>query len=313
MIFFPYQADFTINRAPIWTILIMVLCVGVHIAQQNSFGRIMQFAETFCTEDRPRGFWLAMDRVTGQGNPAGCAQAMFTIHREADHAAVIKQLADRAKPYQTISVEAGRRRNTEELTETYESFRVRVPKDLTSSLVYHPRSFNVATMISATFAHADWQHLIGNLFFFFAFAAAVEAILGAVLYPLLIVGLSLGTHLAYSAWVSWTGSAVPTLGLSGVVMGVIGMFTFFLPTAGIRCFAWILFWLRSFVIPAWIIMIWFVGWDLYSLSHDDGAAGVNFMAHVSGAVLGLVAGLLLFRRRREEVQADYRMNVRRKG
>lgn len=306
MIFFPYRVDLNLNRFPIWTLLVMAICMGVYVAQESSVRKIFQFAENYCTKDHSRAFWLAMDRVAGEASPLACAKAMLTIHEKPDHAISIEALAKAAKPYETVSQEAGFRRNVEQLTEAYQSFGSSVPKDLTRKLVYEPTSYNFRTMISAAFAHGSRGHLIGNLFFFFAFAATVEAIVGPLLFPVLILVLCLGTQTAYSLWTLNESNPLPTLGLSGVVMGMIGLFTFFLPTAGIRCFVWILIWFRCFVISAWILMAWFVGWDLYHLSGDEGNAGVNFMAHVSGAAIGLLLGILFFRGRRKEVQEDFR-------
>jgi len=311
MIFFPYKVDLNLNRFPIWTILIILICIGVHFAQQASFRKIIKYAETFCTQEHSRAFWLAIEKVSREAGPLGCAQAMLAIHNEIDHAGMIEKLAKEATPYETISIEAGRRRNVEQLTEAYESFGSSVPKDLTRKLVYDPRSYKFETMVSAAFAHGGWDHLIGNLFFFFAFAATVEAIVGFLVFPLLILGLCLGTQLAYSLWTLSTASSIPTLGLSGVVMGMIGLFTYFLPTAGIKCFVWVLIWLRTFVIPAWILMVWFVGWDIYHLAGDQGETGINLMAHVSGAAMGLLLGLLFFRMRRQDVQEDFQAVSRR--
>jgi membrane associated rhomboid family serine protease len=49
-------------------------------------------------------------------------------------------------------------------------------------------------MLSAAVAHASWSHLIGNLIFFFAFAATIEILLGPLLYIGVLVILALGTH-----------------------------------------------------------------------------------------------------------------------
>jgi membrane associated rhomboid family serine protease len=96
---------------------------------------------------------------------------------------------------------------------------------------------------------------------------------------------------------------MPTIGLSGVVMGVIGLFAYLAPTARIRCVLWLLVFWRVLRVPAWILALWYVGWDVYSLMHNDGSSHVNFVAHVSGAALGYLSGLVLFRKRKEWVDA----------
>ena len=50
---------------------------------------------------------------------------------------------------------------------------------------------------------------------------------------------------------------------------------------------------------AWILAAWYVGWDIYSLTHDDGSSHTNFVAHVSGAAIGYLGGFALFRTRKE--------------
>jgi membrane associated rhomboid family serine protease len=178
-----------------------------------------------------------------------------------------------------------------------------VPSYTTQQLWYEPASWNWKSMISAAFAHASWLHVLGNLFFFFAFAAAVEMIIGHFRFSLMIVGLALGTHIFYSLAMAGVDNAPPTVGLSGVVMGMMALFAFFLPTGRIRCFLWLIVFFKRFALPAWLLVSWYVGWDVYALLTEDGQSGINMVAHVSGAGIGFAAGMLLFRKRRREIAA----------
>ena len=117
----------------------------------------------------------------------------------------------------------------------FERYKERTPEYLTAKLWYQPETFNPVTMLSAALSHGSWSHLIGNLFFFFAFAATVEVILGMWRFVLFTVTLAVGTHIAYSLTSLGMEAPVPTVGLSGVVMGMMGMFAWFLPAHGIRC------------------------------------------------------------------------------
>jgi membrane associated rhomboid family serine protease len=130
------------------------------------------------------------------------------------------------------------------------------------------------------------------------FAATVEIIVGIVLYLGVFVILAIGTHVVYSLAMIMQVDPLPTLGLSGVIMGMVALFTFFIPTAHIRCFLWLFVFFRRLSIPAWILAAWYIGWDVYSQVSGAGNAGINLVAHLSGAAIGLTLGLLLFREKR---------------
>ena len=120
------------------------------------------------------------------------------------------------------------------IVENYNDYRTYAPRLLTAKLWYRPDTWNIGTMLTSTLAHGSWSHLIGNLFFFFAFAATVETILGYLLFPLVLIGLAIGTNIFYSFYAYATLQMNPTLGLSGIVMGIIALFVFFLPKANPR-------------------------------------------------------------------------------
>ena len=170
-----------------------------------------------------------------------------------------------------------------------------------------PRSFSLTHMITAVFSHGNVTHLLGNLFFFFAFAASVEIIVGMFAFMVIIFSLAVGTNLAYSAVMFTYNAALPTLGLSGVVMGMIGLFVFLLPTANIRCFFWFLVIIRILRIPAWFLATWYIGWDVFQLYNAPGESNVNVVAHVSGALIGLLIGVIFYRHRRPVITASKRL------
>jgi hypothetical protein len=90
---------------------------------------------------------------------------------------------------------------------------------------------------------------------------------------------------------------LPTLGLSGVVMGMLALFVYFLPHARIRMFYWFIIYVGTVGIPAWFLAAWYIGGDFYS--QVSGAGGyVNFVAHLAGAALGFLIGVAIFRQKR---------------
>jgi membrane associated rhomboid family serine protease len=83
---------------------------------------------------------------------------------------------------------------------------------------------------------------------------------------------------------------------------VIALFAYFLPRVKIRCFFWLIVFYRRIGIPAWLLAAWFVGWDVYSQLTGEGDARINLVAHLSGAALGLLLGITLFRAKRHWAQ-----------
>lgn len=159
-------------------------------------------------------------------------------------------------------------------------------------------------MVTATFSHGDWGHVIGNLVFFFAFAAAVEVIIGPLVFLAVVLVMIFGTGSAYSAAMMSISNPPPTVGLSGVVMGIIAMLAYLQPTARIRCLYWVLIKFGTVAVSAWILAAIYIGLDVYTLAIEDDLDGVNLIAHVNGAMIGIVLGVLFFRRKRRELAAD---------
>ena len=109
---------------------------------------------------------------------------------------------------------------------------------------------------------------------------------------------SFGTSLAYGFVMAGVDGALPTVGLSGVVMAAVAALGIMLPTVRIRCFFWFIVFFRIFRIPALILAAWYIGWDIYAYKEYGDESYVNYVAHLSGALIGGLFGgyYLLFRR-----------------
>ena len=301
--FLPYRADLEFTRIPVITWLVCLVCIVVFLEQQQSSRDITQTAEKYCSQDHPRRFWLTMKKLAGEQADAACPKIMSAIHTSGHPSEVINRLAEHARPWDLMNAAESRAYTVQQLEHAYDDFKWSVRPSLTEQLAYNPTSYNVWHMITAAFAHSSWAHILGNLIFFVAFATTVEIVVGPFAFAAMIFAFAIGTHFFYSLSQVMATSPMPTIGLSGVVMGVIGLFAYLAPTARIRCVLWLLVFWRVLRVPAWILALWYVGWDVYSLMHNDGSSHVNFVAHVSGAALGYLSGLVLFRKRKEWVDA----------
>lgn len=302
MFFFPYKADILLNRIPLLTILISILCLFIFGSQVSSDKKLLVNAETYCSKINNTNFYLSIEKITGGRSIESCAGVLAGIHSAQGNIELINRLAEAAEGFTRKGKEEGVNYIVSSLSDEYLKYSKSAPFSLTSELQYEPNSFDPVTMISSSFAHADIFHLLGNLVFFFAFAAAIEIVVGWIKYLLVTLFLSVGVSISYTMSELSNVDALPTLGLSGVVMGMIGLFAYLMPTVRIRCILFFVFIFRTVVIPAWILAGVFVGWDIYQINFGDSNTGVNLVAHISGAIIGFLFGVLFFKNEKKKAQ-----------
>ena len=158
------------------------------------------------------------------------------------------------------------------------------------------------SIITALFLHAGWLHIIGNMLFLWVFGDNVEDRLGHAGY--LVFYLLAGIAAMLVQGLLDVNSAVPVLGASGAVAGVLGAYLVYYPRATVRVV--IPFFVLIFIpipVPAFVMIgLWFLQNLLFGVASVSNAAapdtGVAFFAHIGGFVFGvLVAGLFLRRLR----------------
>jgi len=151
-----------------------------------------------------------------------------------------------------------------------------------------------ATWFSAMFIHGGVGHLAGNLAFLVVFGDRVEAALKKRHYLLLI--LLGGLAAAATHCLCNLGSTVPCGGASGFISAVLGCFAVLFPREPLTV---ILRW-HPVTLPAWCyVALWFIVQLAAGILAPARAGGTAFMAHVGGAVAGVVAGVLLLRHQLE--------------
>ena len=308
MIFFPYRAELPVYRPPIFTILICLICIGVFVHQARNADQVFTSTFEFCKESSSRSFKLTLKKSLDSISDEACAWILYQIHSAKVPQEAIVDIAKHAKPLASLSAAQSRQFLETTLSREYNEYTLRVPDNLTTDLWYRPDTWDPFTMLTSVFAHASWGHLIGNLAFFIAFSVALECLIGYVFYPIVFVALAVGTNLSYSLYSMVQESVTPTIGLSGVVMGIVAMLVFFIPRIRIRWFVWLIFAVWRPAIPAWLIAIFYIGFDTYSLLSLDQLGTVNLVAHVSGGVLGYLLGYILFWKKREELLDELEFN-----
>ena len=117
---------------------------------------------------------------------------------------------------------------------------------------------------------------------------------------ILLIALINGVFTSLSAM--GTGVAVSSVGLSGVVMGMIGLSAWLLPRGRIRCYYWFIVVFGSVAVPIWVLAAWYIGGDLYALFAFDDHGAINIMAHVTGGIGGYLFGMVFLRQARQRAE-----------
>jgi membrane associated rhomboid family serine protease len=146
------------------------------------------------------------------------------------------------------------------------------------------------TLLTSMFLHGSWMHLIGNMLYLWIVGDNVEEVLGSVRY--LIVYLACGLVGSLAQIATDPDSVIPTLGASGAIAGMMGAYVIWFPHNQIRVllFRFITVLPAVIVIGGWIILQIWLGAN--SLGGDNEQGGVAYLAHVGGAITGIVVAVL---------------------
>jgi membrane associated rhomboid family serine protease len=298
VLFFPFRVDLELRRTPWVTILVCILCIWVFILQVRSAIAHEDAVAQFCSS-LTRVTQMIIGTLPTQRNTSQCAGVFGLIRNAEDSDEMIVRMALEAGDLSFYEDEDTEQQFIQSrLRTSYQEYLRRVPSNLTDELDYEPLDRQVLNMLTSTVTHGDIYHLIFNLLFFFAFAAAVEVIAGSGWFVGIFALSALTTSLAYSSNVAGSAEALPTIGLSGVVMAMMALLAVLAPGIRIRCFFWFVVVVKIFRVPALVLAAWYLAGDL--IAFDSGAnPNINYVAHISGAATGalLGAGFWVFGRR----------------
>jgi membrane associated rhomboid family serine protease len=157
-----------------------------------------------------------------------------------------------------------------------------------------PAYFSWPTVITSMFLHEGWLHLFGNMLYLWIFGDNVEDRLGHFGY--LVFYLGSGATAALGQVAVSAGSAIPMIGASGAIAGVMGAYFVLFPHSRVLTVVFLLFFMDIIEIPAiFFLGIWFVK-ELFSgvgsLGAESQNGGVAVWAHVVGFAVGALTGLV---------------------
>jgi membrane associated rhomboid family serine protease len=275
----------------------------VFLHQLNTWNEYENAFASFCAEPKGRLTEMVLARIADADSDSACFDVLLNIDTSPDPADVIQKMADSMKPLVGLSAEDSRDYVLDKLTEQFRLYQIRVPTYPDNEFAYYTGSWNPVAMVTSSFTHGSWSHIIFNLIFFYAFATTIEVLIGSFSYLAVIVAISIFSGLFSSMAAGLVGQHYATLGLSGVVMGMIGLYAYLLPSGNIRCYYWFIVIFGSVAVPAWALAVWYIGWDVYSLFANEDNGVVDVMAHVSGGAAGYLYGVTFLRAKRRQIQA----------
>ncbi len=152
---------------------------------------------------------------------------------------------------------------------------------------------NVMGVFTSMFLHGGWMHLAGNMLFLWIFGDNLEDLMGHFRFGAFYLISGLGAAALQVAVDPY--SMIPMVGASGAIAGVMGGYLLLFPRARVDVLIIIVIFFRIFPIPAWIVLSFWFGAQIFSgFATPTDAGGVAYWAHAGGFLAGLAMALPLW-------------------
>lgn len=155
-------------------------------------------------------------------------------------------------------------------------------------------TINPLQWVTSIFAHAGFAHLIGNMFFLWAFGIVVEGKLG--FKGMLLIYLGVGVGQCAMEQLLMFGSVGGSLGASAAVMGLMAICFVWAPKNEFSTFTILLFWPIIFDITIyWYCLLCLIEEFIGMFAYDHGTIGTSAL-HLMGALVGFGLGTLYLKK-----------------
>jgi membrane associated rhomboid family serine protease len=164
-----------------------------------------------------------------------------------------------------------------------------VPRNFFLNLGHGNLPASIIPIFTSMFLHGGWLHLIANMWTLYIFGDNVEDTLGHVKFLLLY--LVSGAAGCFAQLLSGPSSAIPMVGASGAIAGVMGAYFSLFPGARVLTLVPVFFFV-IIEVPAYVFLgLWFLLQFVsgaFSILGAKAHVGVAFWAHVGGFLAGFL-------------------------
>lgn len=137
--------------------------------------------------------------------------------------------------------------------------------------------------LSSMFMHGDIAHIFGNMLFLWIFGDNIENLIGHIRFAIFFVVC--GFAAAISQILMGPDSAIPMLGASGAISGILGGYILLFPTRKVKALIF-----RFYTtVPAYIALGFWIGYQIVlGIFSSSEGGGVAYAAHIGGFIAGVV-------------------------
>ncbi|MCS7113957.1 MAG: rhomboid family intramembrane serine protease [Nitrososphaerota archaeon] len=175
----------------------------------------------------------------------------------------------------------------------YENFFIEVSDYWVSLGGFIPASISSLSqwyrLFTSMFLHADFFHILFNMYFLYLFGRTVENVLGGLKFLALYFASGVAAsifHTAFSFLGGSTGYLIPAIGASGAISGVLGAYLILYPgTSLMMGWGFFPFPLIFRMKASYYLIFWFAMQVVYGYARAAGSTAV--FAHAGGFVAGI--------------------------
>ncbi|MEM3441914.1 MAG: rhomboid family intramembrane serine protease [Candidatus Bathyarchaeia archaeon] len=174
------------------------------------------------------------------------------------------------------------------------------------SLIATP--FQWYRIFTSMFLHADFFHILFNMYFLYIFGKTVENTLGKLRYLTLYIVSGIAAsifHTAFSFLGGLSSYIIPAIGASGAISGVLGAYLLLYPGTSLAMGWFFLFFPVFFRLKAsYFLIFWFATQLIYGYARM--AEGTAVFAHAGGFLAGIALLLLADKTRIQQLKTALR-------
>ncbi len=179
----------------------------------------------------------------------------------------------------------------------------RLVNNVSHEYAYKTAEPTIVTSITHMFLHAGLGHLLGNMLFLMAVGFIVELTMQRWMYLLAYLTSGIGSVAFYTVFV--TPSLIPSLGASGAIAGLMGMYAVLFNVRKIRFFYFIFVYFDYIKLPAIYLLALWLGFEIYQQLAYSAESNVNYLAHIGGLISGGLIAFAMQQLMASKINQDY--------